>query len=104
MPRARYLTGSYLLPAKQVFLCSFDSEASDVVLRFRRIEGLAHHHEGLRAGRRRSKPDILHQFCSVGREVDLLGDGLVVDVTLDLAPTLHLGENPHRERVPGEWI
>src|SRR5262245_38690470 len=94
-------------PARASFLplgCSFDPEALDVILGLRRIERLAHDGEALRRSCWRREPDLLHQLGGVGREMDLLGDARVVDVALDLAPTLHLGEDPNRERLPRERI
>src|SRR5262249_13027528 len=81
---------------------ALNGEALHVLLGLRRIEFLSHDLEALGARCRRGKPDLLHQLCRVGCEEDLLGYCLVIDVALDLAPALHLREDPDRERLPGE--
>src|SRR5262245_44910096 len=65
---------------------SLDLEAVDVVLGLGGIEGLAHDRERLAGRGRRREADLLHQFRGVGGEIDLLGDGGIVDVALDLPP------------------
>src|SRR5262245_36407290 len=81
-----------------------DPEAPDVVLRFRRVERLAHDRKTLRCGRGRRDACFPHQLGGIGRKKDLAGDTGVVDVAFDLAPALHLREDPHCERFPGERI
>src|SRR6266404_2932188 len=83
---------------------SSDLEALDVILGLRWIERLAHDREGLRVRGRRREPGLLHELGSIGREINLLGHRLVVDVALDLTPALHLGHDPDRERLPGERV
>ena len=83
---------------------ALDREALDIFLRLGGIELLAHHLEGFAAARRWREPDLLHQLGRVGGEIDLLGDGSVIDIALDLSPALHLGEDPDREGLPGEWV
>ncbi len=81
-----------------------DREALEVILGLRRIEGLAHDREGFRRRTRRREADLLHQPGGVGREEHLLGDAGIIDIALDLAPALHLRENPDREGFPRERI
>ncbi len=50
------------------------------------------------------RPTSFISLRGVGREEHLLGDTGIIDVALDLAPALHLGENPDRERLPRERI
>src|SRR5262245_11558148 len=84
--------------------CTFDREAADILLRFCRIELLAHYLEALPVAGRWSESNLLHQLRGIGGEIDLLGHRLVVDIAFDLAPTLHLRKNPDRERLPRERI
>src|SRR5215203_4384015 len=91
-----------LLPAAS--LRPLDGKALDVVFGLGRIEGLAHHREALRRGGRRRQPDLLHQLGGVGGEEYLLGHAGIIDVALDLTPTLHLGHDPDRERFPRERV
>src|SRR5688572_23979058 len=89
----------------QVASCtSFDGEAVDVLFRFGWIEGLAHHDESLRGRRGRREADLLHQLRCVGCKEDLLGDGRVIDLALDLPPALHLRHDPDRKGFPWERI
>ncbi len=43
---------------------------------------------------RRRETDLLHQLGGVGGEEDLVGDAGIIDIALDLAPALHLREDP----------
>src|SRR5262245_58151471 len=81
-----------------------DREAGDVLVGLLRIERLAHDREGLGRGRRRRETGLLHQLGGIGGEEHLPCDRLVVDVALDLAPALHLRQDPDREALPGEGI
>src|SRR5690606_23223752 len=74
---------------------ALDLEGADVFLRLHRIEGLAHHLHRRVCGGRRGQADLLHQLRGVGGEENLLGHLPVVDVALELAPALHLGQDPH---------
>ena len=76
----------------------------EIVLGLGRVESLAHHRERFVGGRRRRQAHLLHHLGGIGREKDLLGHRLVVDIALDLAPALHLGQHPDREGLPGERI
>src|ERR1041385_2704095 len=77
---------------------ALDSEALDVLVRPRWIEGLAHHHEGLGRGRRRSEAHLLHHLRRVSSEIDFLRHLGVIDIALELTPALHLGHDPDRKR------
>src|SRR5262249_18770781 len=62
-----------------------DLEARQIIIRLGRIEGLAHYRKRFVAGRRWRQPHLGHHLPGVSGEIDLLGDGLVIDVALDLA-------------------
>ena len=52
----------------------------------------------------RGQAHLRHHLLRVGGEVDLLGDPLVIDVALDVAPALHLRQDPDGHGVPREGI
>src|SRR6185369_5744824 len=56
-----------------------DLEAIEIVLRLRRVEGLAHHHKALAGRSRRRQPGLGHQLGGVGGEIDLRCDTRIVD-------------------------
>src|SRR5258706_7986486 len=81
-----------------------DGEARQVLLRRGCIELLAHHLELGVARRRRLHLDLRHVLPRVGHEEHLFCDFPVIDVLLEVAPALHLGQDPHRHRMPGEGV
>src|SRR5258705_12636440 len=81
-----------------------DLETVELVLRLRRIEGLAHHHKALAGRSRRRQPGLGHQLGGVGREIDLRGDPRIIQIALDLTPALHLRHDPDRKRLPRERV
>mmetsp|Transcript_27891 Transcript_27891/g.52158 ORF Transcript_27891/g.52158 Transcript_27891/m.52158 type:complete len:723 (+) Transcript_27891:518-2686(+) len=81
-----------------------DREAFDIGFGLSGIECLAHDRVRLVGDIRRVIAELFHDLLAVAREIDLFGHGLVVDIALDIAPTLHLGEDPDAHRVPGEGI
>ena len=58
----------------------------------------------LGCARGRREAHLPHQLGRVGGKENLFGDALVIDIALDLSPTLHLRQHPDREGLPGEWI
>src|SRR5262249_19864816 len=81
-----------------------DGEAGQVLLRLRRVELPAHHLELPIARGGRLHLELRHVAAGVGGEEHLLGDGFVVHFALDVAPALHLREDPYSHRLPGEGI
>src|SRR4051794_18166706 len=62
-----------------------DLEAREIVVGLGGIERLAHHRKRLVRRRGRRQPHLHHHLAGVGREIDLLGDLLVIHIALDLA-------------------
>ena len=48
--------------------------------------------------------ELFGNLVALGGEIDLLGEFLIVEIALDMFPTLHLAQNPHRHGIPGERI
>src|SRR5262252_7429355 len=79
-----------------------DRKAREVLHGLRRVEGLLLADEE-RVGHRvllgRLVAEGLHHVAALVREEDLRGDLLIVEVGLDVAPPLHLREDPHGHRL-----
>src|SRR5215469_8302198 len=54
--------------------------------------------------RRRLIAQGLHNLATIGGQINLFGDLLVVHIAFDIAPALHLGENPDRHGLPGKGV
>src|SRR5687768_8697500 len=105
-PTATARNSSESTPASSRSLISrpLDREAVDVLLRLHRVEGAAHYAEALGGRLRRGEADLGHQPRGVGGQEHLARYLLVVDLALQLAPALHLREDPDGEGMPWKGV
>src|SRR5690606_28947613 len=92
-------------PPQRSIHCSPPANLKAVHVRLRRsgIKAFAHYHY-LLLGARHGHVQFLHQTRGIGREEYLACHRRIVDVPLDLPPTLHLCQDPHREGFVWERI
>lgn len=68
------------------------------------IEGLAHHREAARIALGWGEARLSHEPSRVRSEENLLSNLLVINLTLQLPPALHLGQDPYRKGLPRERV
>src|SRR5690606_5746542 len=80
-----------------------DRETAYIRLRRSRIECLAHDHHLLALARNRHV-QFLHEARGICGKEYFTSDARIIDFTVDLAPALHLSQDPHRERLVRERV